>query len=317
MVASPSVPPRPPSRLVLGTVQFGMDYGVANRTGRPPYPVVREIIREACAGGADVLDTAPAYGGSEEWIGRALRELGLGERVRVATKIAPLPPDLSRPEAARLIEGSVIDSLRRLGLEQIPFCLFHREANLAYADELLALRARGLVGTAGVSLVSPGGAATALRIPELAFWQIPSNLFDRRFTHSGLAAAARAAGIAVAVRSVYLQGLLLMDDAATPPHLRGVIPARQQLRELASRFGLSLGELALRAMLSRPDVTSLVVGMETVAQARENVALFARGPLPPEILAAIAAFDPNLPESVVSPTEWEKARAEYEALARP
>lgn len=308
MATAPPIAQQPPSRLVLGTAQFGTDYGVANRTGRPSFATVCAIIREAHAGGVDVLDTAPAYGGSEEWIGRALQELGLREQMRVATKIGPLPQDLSRQEAARQIEASVTDSLKKLGLERIPLCLFHREYNIQYVDELLALRARGLVEAAGVSLVSPEFGWKALRIPQLTAWQIPSNLLDRRYTHSGLTAAAKSAGVAVLVRSVYLQGLLLMDDAATPPFLREVIPARQQLREIARRFGLPLEELAMRAILSRPDVQSVVVGMETVAQAKENVALFAKGPLPADALAAIEAFQPNLPEYVYSPPDWESRR---------
>src|SRR5581483_6676026 len=73
----------PPSRLTLGTVQFGLDYGIANRTGRPSFAAVLDMVREAAESGVDVLDTAPSYGESEEWLGRALRELGLQDRMRV------------------------------------------------------------------------------------------------------------------------------------------------------------------------------------------------------------------------------------------
>ncbi|NCC93899.1 MAG: hypothetical protein EOM10_11550, partial [Opitutae bacterium] len=75
------------SRLMLGTVQFGLSYGIANRQGRPSYAVVRDILACAFEGGVNCLDTAAAYGESEELIGRALRELGLADRVIVVTKV--------------------------------------------------------------------------------------------------------------------------------------------------------------------------------------------------------------------------------------
>ena len=313
----PSIAQKPPSRFTLGSVQFGLEYGVANRHGRPTYPTVREIIGEACQGGVDVIDTAPYYGESEEWIGRALDDLRMRDRVRVMTKVEVLPPDLSRQDAARRIEASVTLSLRRMGLERLPVCLFHREDNIQYADELLALTARGLIEAAGVSLVHPEFGWKTLKIPEFKVFQIATNVLDRRYTHSGLTEAAKTAGVAVFVRSVYLQGLLLMDDAATPPFLRGVIPSRQKVREVASRFGLPMSELLMRAILSRTDVSSIVVGVETTAQIRENLAHFAKGPLPGEVVSALAALRPDLPEFIVVPPDWDKAKASFEQKQNP
>ena len=310
-MSAPSFIQQPPSRLTVGTVQFGMPYGVANHTGRPSFETVCDILRVAHEGGVDVLDTAPGYGESEEWIGRALRILGLRERMRVVTKLSPLPGDLSRLQLARQIEAQVAQSLKRLGLERIPLCLFHEEKDIRYAEELLALKAQGLIEAAGVSLVHPEFGWKALQTPELGAWQLPTNVLDRRFTHSGLTAAAKEAGVAIFVRSVYLQGLILMADAATPPFLREVIPARRRFREIAARFGLPPAELAMRAILSRPDVRSVVIGVETVAQIKDNVALFAKAALPAEVIAALEASDPQLPESIISPPEWEKAKAAF------
>src|SRR6185437_8969221 len=95
------------------------------------------------------------------------------------------------------------------------------------------------------------------------------------------------AGTAILVRSSFLQGLLLLEDEATPPFLRAVIPARRRLREIAARFGLPMEALAVRWLLSRPDVRSVVVGIETTDQIRDNLRLFAQGPLPAEAVAAL------------------------------
>jgi len=178
------------------------------------------------------------------------------------------------------------------------------------------LRDRGLIGGAGVSLGSPESAGNALKFPELKAWQIAANLLDQRYTHSGLTAAAKAAGVTIFVRSVYLQGLLLMDDAETPPHLREVIVPRQQLRNIAKQFGLSMSELAIRGITSQPEIASVVVGIDTVAQIKENTAILAKGPLPAEVLKALDAFQPKLPDYIVTPPEWDKAKAAFEAKER-
>ncbi len=303
---APSLFKTPPSRLTLGTVQFGIDYGIANRTGKPSLDTVCAILREAYHGGVDTLDTAAAYGQSEEVLGQALRQIGLTDKIRVVTKVAAMPADLSKADAAARIEASVVKSLKLLNLEQLPLVLFHRQESLIYADELLALRARGLIEAAGVSIVSPEGAQNALKYAELKAWQVPSNLLDRRFTHSGLTEAAKQAGKLVFVRSTYLQGLLLMDDAVVPKHLQEAIAARRPFRDLAAKIGIPFPELALRAMLSRPDLSALVVGVETIAQMKENNILFAKGPLSADIMVQVNAIVPQVTHYLINPGEWEK-----------
>ena len=101
--------------LMLGTVQFGMNYGVANTTGKPSFEAVKAILKTAYDGGVTALDTAPAYGDSEEVIGRALSELGLSERFRIVTKIPKLPDGC---DAEKFIAESLENSLRRLKIRR-------------------------------------------------------------------------------------------------------------------------------------------------------------------------------------------------------
>src|SRR5690349_2612636 len=82
------------SQLMLGTVQFGMAYGIANKSGQPAYEEARDILAAAYEGGVNCLDTAASYGNSEATIGRALQELGLREQFAVVTKVPPVPPGL-------------------------------------------------------------------------------------------------------------------------------------------------------------------------------------------------------------------------------
>ena len=110
--------------------------------------------------------------------------------------------------------------------------------------------------------------------------------------------------MAVFVRSIYLQGLLLLSDEATPPELAAVNPVRLRLRTLAGEAGLDLAELAARYILGIEGVTCAVVGVETVDQMRQNLAQFGRGPLPAGLHQAVEAAVPDLPDRILMPTLW-------------
>lgn len=300
------------SRLMLGTVQFGMPYGVANRTGQPGYTDVVAMLAAALEGGVNCFDTAAAYGTSEEVLGRALRELKPAADVVVVTKVRPLTPaELTDPAlAATAIEQSVDLSRQRLGLDCLPVVLFHREADAAYLDVLEALKAKGRLRYAGVSCDNkPGPAAGFVAAGKASALQLPGNVLDRRHQDSGVFGAAKARSVAVFIRSVYLQGLLLMPEEAVPPALQAVIPVRRRLAGLAAEAGLTLAELAVRSMLSRDGVTCVLAGVETVAQMRENIEVFARGPLPADLLRAIDAAPAGLSETILTPSLWAAAAA--------
>lgn len=138
----------------------------------------------------------------------------------------------------------------------------------------------------------------------MAALQLPASVLDQRHRRAGSFAAAAERGVAVFVRSVYLQGLLLMPEAEIPGPLRSVVPVRRTLAALAAAAGISLAELAVRRMLDVPGVTSLVMGVDSPAHLRENLACFARGPLDRDLAAAIDAAVPDLADEILSPPRW-------------
>lgn len=293
---------------MLGTVQFGLDYGIANPAGKPEYRQVLAIVAAALEGGIRAFDTAAVYGDSEAVLGRALRELGAADDVLVATKIRGLTDaERADPEtAARAVRRSVEHSRRALGLERIAVVLFHREADAVHMDALRECVGRGWVERAGVSLGADREAARR-RVSDarVEAVQIPCNVFDPRHVRSGMLAAAARRGVTVCVRSVYLQGLLLMPEARIPEFLRDAIPARRAVEAVAARFGLSMAELAMRYVLSLTGVSYVLTGVDTAEQLRENLRIAAAGPLDRGILEAVDAAAPALPERVLVPPLWE------------
>lgn len=308
------------SRLMLGTVQFGLPYGVANRTGQPDYDEVKAIVAAALDGGVNAFDTAAAYGTSEDVLGRVLHELGIADRVVVITKVRPLTPaEMADPEAAgRAIEQSVAESRRRLRLDCLPAVLFHREPDGVHLPVLARLKARGWLRHAGVSCDQVPGPAAEFVTGGLAdALQLPGNVLDRRHQRSGVFRAAAARGVALFIRSVYLQGLLVMPEEAIPPTLSEVVPVRRRLAGIAGEAGLTLPELALRYMLSLEGVTSVLTGVETVAQIRENLALFSRGPLSPDVFAAVDTVAVDLPGPILTPSLWPTLTPPLDKTAGP
>jgi aryl-alcohol dehydrogenase-like predicted oxidoreductase len=216
---------------MLGTVQFGLRYGIANRNGQPSYETARAILVCAYEGGVNCLDTASAYGTSEGVIGKVLSELGIADRMVVVSKVYPMAGGFSSRQAAdAFVEESVTRSLKRLRLDVLPICLFHWEENFCYVESLLRLKEKRLVRHIGSSVMTPGVASRIVSSGLAEAVQIPASLLNHRFPRSGICEEARRRGTAIFARSVYLQGLLLMPEEDIPDESR-----------FQSRYGSELG----------------------------------------------------------------------------
>ncbi len=295
------------SQMMLGTVQFGMPYGIANQIGQPGYRDIVAIIDLATSGGVNCFDTAAAYGQSEEILGRALKELGLADKVTVVTKVRALTAEeLSNPRLAEsAIKASIELSLQRLQLDCLPIVLFHRECDAEFLGVLAKLRDQGKVRHFGVSCSNiPGAAVEFVHGRQASALQIPANIVDHRHLHSGVLADSITQNVALFIRSVYLQGLLAMAEETIPDKLRGILPERQRLTSIAIASGLSLTELALRYLLSLPGITSILTGVETREQVQQNLAMFSKGELSEDIMAAIHQDAVELPELLITPSMW-------------
>ncbi len=299
------------SRLMLGTVQFGLNYGIANRAGQPSYETARSIIECAYEGGVNCLDTASLYGESEEVLGRALAELKLAGKMVVATKVCHMAEGLSASDADKVVEESVTQSLKRLKMDTLPICLFHTENNfLSYIESLMKLKERGLIKYIGSSVNTPIGAKQVIQSDLAEAMQMPSSVLDHRFIRLGICDKAAERGAALFVRSIYLQGLILMPEEDILPELAEVIPVRRNLKALADQAGITMAELAVRYMLGVSGITSLVVGVDSPDQMRENIALFNKGSLDADLQAAIEKAVPDLSEKILFPGNWSKRMAD-------
>ena len=288
------------SKLILGTVQFGLRYGIANTHGQSSFQDVCRILKTAVAGGIKTLDTASAYGESESVLGKALRDLNLSGKIDIVSKVSPLPDDLPESKAEAFIRDSLIRSLKNLHQDHLHTLLFHREKDWKYAEILKKIKEDGLILHYGCSIDG--------RVPEncslLEAVQVPGNLLDRRFFPFIKAVHRR--NVHVYVRSVYLQGLLLMPEEKFNPFLQPLIPYIRKLSKLADEAGMPLAELCVRYLCSMPEIDGVLTGVETQEQLEYNLKLAEKDAIESDLRRKIEETVPELPEELIRPSLWKK-----------
>ena len=286
------------SKLVLGTVQFGLKYGIANTGDKPAPELVRQILQKAYDRGIRTLDTAAAYGESETVLGTELADLGLSDKMKIVSKVPPMPENLSDSEAEKFIMDSIENSLKNLQINQLDAVLFHRESNLKYLKFLQKAENLGLTRNTGASF---DGMITE-NAYECKAIQVPGNVLDRRFLE--FIRQAHKNGTKVYNRSVYLQGLLLMDESRIPEPLKEIIAYRKKLEALAAAAGITPAELYVRYLFSIPEIDGVLTGVDNVEQLEYNCNVADAGALDKEILERIFTTIPELPEYIIRPCIW-------------
>lgn len=294
------------SRLVLGTVQLGLKYGVANKTGRPDEKVAAEIIKTAWENGICEFDTAQGYGESERVLGEVFFQLGISDRVKIISKFDPRLDHCN----GEVLRDALDASLARLKVPALDGVLLHDEKLLDLWDAGLGSHLEDLVASqkvrkVGVSVYSLQSALNALEIPGIDVIQLPANVFDQRFERAGFFAKASRKGKEIYIRSVFLQGLLLMNVDNLPQHMPGVKKYLQRYQQLCRCYDLTESQLALGYISFQMPDTKMLVGVETVGQLKENISLFQKA-CPAEAYIKIQEIFFDLPDSVINPTLWGK-----------
>jgi aryl-alcohol dehydrogenase-like predicted oxidoreductase len=278
-------------RLVLGTVALGLPYGVALQGDSRQLADQNEVgalIEQAVAAGITNFDTAPSYGLAEERLGRFLP----ADHGSVWTKLSNLPVDGGLAQAA---ERSLVQSLSRLNRDRIDCLQWHNwQATLAESTAFRSLwselRADPRIASLGASTYGVDDALAAVRSGLFEQVQIEWNLLNQGVLD---AVAEEAANLAVtlALRSVFLQGVLTEKGGFLPSALAGLAAPRARAAALAARFGLTLNALALRAALDHPARPRVLIGPDRPQQLAEILTHTALSPIPADVLAELRQLD--------------------------
>ena len=277
-------------RLALGTVQFGLDYGISNHDGQVSDEELDAIIALARQAGIDTLDTAQAYGNAEQRLGQ--------RDITGFTLIDKLAPGLPLSD----VKAALNNSLYLLGRKRLDGLLLHRsqDASPALFELLTDLQQQGAIGKLGISIYSPEELDTwsAAGYP-LELVQLPANLLDQRFLRTGWLDKLVDMGCEIHVRSLFLQGLLLMQPAQRPDYFQRFATALERF----DHWHPSMAPLAraLSIMTALPQVSRFVVG---VCHAQELAAIVAASQVQHECYEADIAHLASMEQELINPGLW-------------
>ncbi|KAA0988812.1 aldo/keto reductase [Dyadobacter aurulentus] len=299
------------SKLALGTVQLGMDYGIANRQGAPSVAEAHALLAASAANGINSFDTSPTYGTSEDVLGSYLAGVKK-EDIFIVSKFkydTDLASDLEKVWTE--VKGIVEKSLTRLGIQKLPLILYHKGASESMEQvknvvpELLdRLKDENLIAHGGISLYYSSEANDLLADHAFEVLQIPLNVLDQEIIANGTLQKLHDKGKLVMVRSVFLQGLFWKDPEDLSGKLSAAAPYLKKLNQLAADHRITLAELAFSFIRDLETVDSLVIGAENIVQVEANIRLLNAPLLAPELRNELLKLSTDVPIEVITPALW-------------
>lgn len=284
-------------RIALGTAQFGLSYGVSNTHGQCAFDEVEMILKAARSSGIDTLDTAVSYGNSESNLGAA----GVSDW-KVVTKLPALAGGETFVE--RWVVETVMGSLKRLNIPKVHGLLLHRPQDLIgpcgveLKRALMRVKTDRLVRHVGLSVYDPEELRTldGSFVPDIV--QIPFNVLDRRLIKDGLLHELKSKGVEVHVRSIFLQGLLLMERKSRPSYFDRWNVIWKKWEEWTSENALDPLNACIGFALAHEGIDRVVVGVETLNQLDQILQASNSGPF--QWPGELQSLDPEL----INPSRW-------------
>ena len=289
------------SKLALGSVQFGVNYGVSSTNGRVSPDEVKKILSYASSKNINVLDTAPAYGSSEEVLGKT-KILNF----KIVTKTRNFDNSDITNNDATLLKNDFYRSLEKLKKDSVYALLMHNADDLLkpgaekFFNILQELKKSGKIIKLGVSIYNVDQLESILDTFEVDLVQLPFNILDKRMINSGMFKTLQNKGIEVHARSVFLQGLLLMSKKNRPNKFNRWSNLWKTWHQWLNDNQITALEASIRYAVSIPAISNVLVGVETKDQL-EEIVIASDGPMP-EIPEELYTNDVDL----LNPSNWNR-----------
>lgn len=294
------------STLTLGTAQLGLNYGIANKQGKPSREECFKILDYAFEHGITTFDTAAAYGDSEAIIGEWSKVNHCEPAI-----ISKIPlfeeKDLPERKIKLIVKETVQRSLKALNADTLWGVLLHsytgKEKQIASVIEALEeMKSSNMASHLGISLYNTDELFTSLAIGTFDTFQVPVNIFDQRFLGEDVRTAVK--GKHLFARSMYLQGLLTLSEKEAEEKVRGSGAYIHMLSDLSKHYSVPVKIMVFSFLLSFSFVTSFVLGMESKKQVEENIGLLDCPQLPPGLIAEIKRKFSSVPKEIIDPRTW-------------
>jgi aryl-alcohol dehydrogenase-like predicted oxidoreductase len=257
-------------KIALGSVQFGIPYGIVNSNGQVEKLEAKGILDYAKSVGVDTIDTAIAYGTSEQCLG----EIGV-DGYHLVTKLPQIPDDYGNLKT--WVQNHVESSLNTLGVETLSGLLLHRPNQLLDTDKedlwsiLLQLKSDGIVKKIGFSIYTPDELDKLWDSFKPDLVQAPYNILDRRLETSGWLECMHKENVEVHVRSIFLQGLLLMNKSKRPEKFNKWLTVWNRWDDWLKESNVTPVQAAVSFPLSDNRVSKVIVGVDSLDQLKEII----------------------------------------------
>ncbi|MDA9155701.1 aldo/keto reductase [Methylophilaceae bacterium] len=291
-------------KLGLGTVQFGLDYGISNLSGQTSTQGVKEILQCALQNNITTIDTANTYGTSEEAIGLFNND---SLAYNIVTKTIPINKEIIHLDDLKIVRDGVAQSLKRLKQNRLYGLLLHHADDLKSKNGKLLYsilneyKADGVFSKIGVSVYSAEQIDFVLDHFEIDLIQLPMNVFDQRLIHSGALKRLQKYGVEIHVRSAFLQGLVFMDDKKLPNHLQCYSSHLTEFHRIVKKLGCSPASASLAFLMQQPEIDKVICGVNSLIQFQELIDTVSALPnIEKDVFDAIGFDD----VSFLNPSNW-------------
>ena len=287
------------SKLALGTVQFGLNYGVANKFGIVEPSEVKKIFLLAKKSKINLIDTAIGYGQSEKIIGK----IGILD-FNFISKLPTIPPNCS--DVDTWVEYNVKNSLLRLGVKSLYGLLLHKPKDLLGSsgkkliNALKRIKSKNFVKKIGISIYDPSELDLVMHLMKIEIVQTPLNIIDRRLENSGWMSKLYKAKVEIHARSVFLQGLLLMSKQERPYKFNRWSSLWKIWDEWLKDNKITALEATIQHAISVSEISKVIIGVDTKQQL-EQIIIASKGVLQ-KTSSELNTNDIQL----LNPTHWDK-----------
>ena len=295
--------------LCLGTVQFGMDYGVFDTPKKDAEYCVK-CLDYATQNGVLAIDTATAYGTAESVVGSFLAKKTIArDKLFVSTKFLPnILDDCNSKEYRTIITENIKKSLDVLHTDYVDAYFLH-SSRYAFQPEILdtlsVVQREGLAKHVGVSVYYPEEALACFENDNVDYIQAPYSIFDHRMAEQDVFEKAGSNNCNVDTRTAFIKGLIRLKIEEVPNYLEGAIPILQKLDKICAETGYSRIELAMGYVKRQNNINHLVFGVRDLEQLRQDIDAFQRQ-IPSEIWDMIDNEFADVEAEIIIPSLWKK-----------
>ena len=278
-------------KISLGTVQFGLEYGINNTKGQTTRDEVSKILNRCKKVGIVNIDTAAAYGSAEEVLGETIQSEGLSNSFQITTKY--------KADGINDLYLSTRESSRKLRVEKLHCQMFHSYQDFKNTEDFIK---PDNVDKIGVSVYTNEELLDTIKDPKICVIQCPFNLLDNHSIRGESLKLAKEKGVEVQVRSAFLQGLFFMDRNSLPLALSQLRIPLEELDRICFENEITMSRLALGYCLSKDYIDKVVIGVDSLEQLNMNIEAIT-SPLPKFILEEIDKIT-VINQKLLNPTYW-------------